>query len=235
MHPEIDLVTTPTGHQVAMVHCNNGASELGSWADLFGEFANRIGAKASSDAVFAALLGAALAGEPDAGGILAYNTLAGEPVTGLEEGRPLLVRTPGSAFTLANFMRAQVYGMFAALSLGMATLAEEGVQLDTMYAHGGVFRTAGVAQRFLAAAIDTPVAVATTASEGGAWGIAVLASYLVDGRGRSLEAFLSDDVFDAVEAETVEPNPQDTAGYRTYLNRYQAGLAAERAAIEALR
>lgn len=234
VHTEIDLVTTPAGDQVAMVHCNNGASEFGSWAGLFTDFAERIGAEADTDAIFAALLGTALAGEPDAGGLLAFNTLAGEPITGLTEGRPLVVRTPGSDFTLANFMRAQVYGMFAALSIGMRTLAEEHVALDTMYAHGGVFRTAGVAQRFLAAAIDTPVAVSTTASEGGAWGVAVLASYLVSGKGRTLPAFLTEDVFASVDTQSMPATGEDVAGYQRYLEAYEAGLAAERAAVKAL-
>ena len=235
VHTEIDLVTTPAGHQVAMVHCNNGASELGSWADLFADFARRLGSKAGADDVFAALLGAALEGEPDAGGLLAFNTLAGEPVTGLDEGRPLVVRTPGSAFTLANFMRSQVYAMFAALSLGMRTLAAENVELDAIYAHGGVFRTAGVAQRFLAASIGTPVTVSTTASEGGAWGMAVLASYLVNGAGRTLQDFLADDVFATMTSETIAPSEDDVAGYRNYLAEYEAGLAIEKAAIGALR
>ena len=235
VHTEIDLVTTPAGHQVAMVHCNNGASELGSWADLFGDFARRIGVPVDQDAVFAALLGAALEGEPDAGGLLAYNALAGEPVIGLDEGRPMIVRTPDSALTLANFMRAQVYASFASLSLGMRTLTAQAVGLDTMYAHGGVFRTADVAQRFLAAAIETPVAVSATAGEGGAWGMAVLASYLINGDGRSLETFLADDVFAAVASTTIVPSDADVAGYRTYLERYEAGLAAERAAVAVLR
>ena len=173
--------------------------------------------------------------EPDAGGLLAYNALAGEPVIGLDEGRPMIVRTPGSALTLANFMRAQIYGSFAALSLGMRTLTAQDVELDTMYAHGGVFRTADVAQRFLAAAIDTQVAVSATAGEGGAWGMAVLASYLVSGKGRSLETFLADDVFAAVASTTIVPSDADVAGYRTYLERYEAGLAAERAAVAVLR
>ncbi|GAA2182526.1 FGGY-family carbohydrate kinase [Brooklawnia cerclae] len=235
VHPELDLVTTPTGDQVAMVHCNNGASELGAWAGVFGEFATALGGSADPDAVFAALLEASLDGQPDAGGLIAYNTLSGEPITGLDEGRPLVVRTPDSRFTLANFVRAQVYGVFATLSLGMRVLRDEDVALDTMYAHGGVFRTAGVAQRFLAAAIGTPVAVSRTAGEGGAWGAAVLASYLANGAGRTLGQFLSQDVFGSMSSEVVTPDPVDTAGYEAFLNRYEAGLAVERAAVGALR
>ncbi len=180
-HHELDLVTTPAGDPVAMVHCNNGASELAAWAGMFGRFAAAAGTPIDADAVFETLFTEALEGEADAGGLLAYNHLAGEPIAGLSEGRPLFVRTPESRLTLANFMRAQLYGMFGTLALGMQVLADEGVGLDLMFAHGGVFRTAGVAQRFLAAALATPVSVGEAASEGGAWGIAILASYLASG------------------------------------------------------
>src|SRR5690606_23562535 len=143
MHHEIDLVTTPAGDPVAMVHCNNGASELGAWAGLFGRFAEAAGTPMSGDAVFATLLSEALDGEADAGGLLAYNYLAGEPISGLDEGRPLVLRTPDSRLTLANFVRAQVYGVFGTLSMGMQVLAGQGVVIDRMLAHGGMFRTAG--------------------------------------------------------------------------------------------
>ncbi len=178
MHHELDLVTTPAGDPVAMVHCNNGASELAAWAGLFGRFASASGTPIDSDAVFETLFREALEGEADAGGLVAYNHLAGEPIAGLDEGRPLFVRTPDSRLTLANFMRAQLYGVFGTLALGMQVLEGEGVALDAMFAHGGIFRTAGVAQRFLAGALGAPVAVGETASEGGAWGIAVLAAYV---------------------------------------------------------
>ncbi|MBW8871012.1 MAG: ATPase, partial [Leifsonia sp.] len=236
VHDELDIVTTPAGDPVAMVHCNNGASELAEWAGLFGRFAAASGAVTDPDAVFDTLLREALTGEDDAGGLLAYNHLAGEPIAGLTEGRPLLVRSPGSRFTLGNLMRAEVYGVFATLALGMRVLDGEGVNLDRMLAHGGVFRTAGVAQRFLAGALDAPVSVAATASEGGAWGIAVLAAYLRS-RGAAehdLDAYLSERVFRDVEFETAEPDPRDVAGFAAYLSRYDAGLAVERAAVEAL-
>ena len=228
-HHELDVVTTPTGDPVAMVHCNNGASELAEWAGMFQRFAEVAGLTLSADAAYDALFTEALAGEADAGGLLAYNYLAGEPVTGLVEGRPLFVRTPDSRFTLANLMRAQLYGVFGTLSLGMQVLASEGVALDRMYAHGGMFRTAGVAQRFLAAALDAPVGVASSASEGGAWGIAVLAAYL--GHDESLADFL-DERFG--EADFTEPDAADVVGYASYLETYRRGLAIERAAIEAL-
>jgi sugar (pentulose or hexulose) kinase len=234
LHTEIDLVTTPAGDPVAMVHCNNGASELAEWAGLFARFTAAAGAPLDDDAVFGALLGEALSGDADAGGVLAYNQLAGEPIAGVAEGRPLVVRTPDSRLTLANFMRAQVYGVFATLTLGMRILAEEGVELDAMLGHGGIFRTAGVAQRFLAGALDAPVTVAKTASEGGAWGIAVLASFLVRGSGSSLGDYLRDRVFADASLSTVHPDPADVAGYAQYLARYEAGLAVENAAATAL-
>lgn len=234
-HEELDLVTTPAGDPVAMVHCNNGASELAEWAGLFHRFGELSGASVDADAVFELLFREALNGDADAGGLLAYNYLAGEPVTGTAEGRPLFVRTPDSRFTLANVVRAQLYGVFGTLSLGMRVLTEEGVALDRMLAHGGIFRTAGVAQRFLAAALNAPVAVGETAAEGGAWGIAVLAAYLREASaGRSLAEYLNDAVFADAATHVADPDPADVAGFATYLERYSAGLAVERAAIAAL-
>jgi sugar (pentulose or hexulose) kinase len=234
IHHELDLVTTPAGDAVAMVHCNNGASELAAWIGLFDRFASVTGAGLASDEVFEALFREALDGDPDAGGLLAYNHLAGEPIAGLAEGRPLFVRTPDSRFTLANFMRAQLYGVFGTLALGMRVLEREGVALDRMFAHGGVFRTAGVAQRFLAGALGAPVAVGETASEGGAWGIAVLASYLSAASDLDLDAYLRERVFGEASFDTVDPDPEDVPGFAAYLNRYRAGLAVESAAITAL-
>ncbi|WP_455604590.1 xylulokinase, partial [Cellulosimicrobium funkei] len=225
VHHELDLVTTPAGDLVAMVHCNNGASELEAWAGLLGELAAAVGSDAGPDDVFGALFRAALDGDADGGGLLAYNYLAGEPITGLDEGRPLVVRTPGSRLTLANFARTQVYGAFGTLALGMRVLAREGVRIDGMLAHGGMFRTAGVAQRLLAAAIGAPVSVGRTAGEGGAWGIAALAG---DARDRAasgaasgstdgaaaldLGAYLREHVFAPAETVPVEPGPAGVAG-----------------------
>ncbi len=234
VHEELDIVTTPGGDLVAMVHCNNGASELGAWAGVFTEFAKAIGAKADANAVFGALFAAALKGEADGGGLLAYNYLAGEPITGLTEGRPLIVRTPGSRLTLANFMRTQLYGAFGTLSLGMNVLWGEGVKLDSMFAHGGMFRTAGVAQRLLAAAIGAPVTVGDTASEGGAWGIAVLAEYLRTGAGEGLGDYLAGRVFADAALSVAKPDPADVEGYAKWLEQYSAGLAIEKAAAEAI-
>ena len=232
VHHELDLVTTPAGDAVAMVHCNNGASELAAWAAMFGGFSAASGQTIDSDTVFDVLFTAALEGEADAGGLLAYNHLSGEPIAGLVEGRPLVVRTPDSRLTLANFMRAQLHGVFGTLALGMQVLAGENVALDRMFAHGGLFRTAGVAQRFLAGALDAPVSVADTASEGGAWGMAVLASFVGDER--SLDAYLRDTVFAAAVFETVDPDATDVAGFATNLDRYRAGLAVELAAVDHL-
>ena len=234
VHPELDVVTTPAGDLVAMVHCNNGASELGAWAEVFGRFAAVLGHPAEPDAVFGALLGEALEGDADGGGLLAYNYLSGEPITGLAEGRPLFVRTPGSRLTLANFMRAQVYGAFGTLSLGMRVLAAEGVGLDTLFAHGGVFRTAGVAQRLLAAAVGAPVAVSRTASEGGPWGMAVLASYLGAAAEQELGTYLDTSIFAGGAVDVVDPDAADVEGFTVFLGRYQAGLAIEQAAVEAI-
>ncbi len=234
LHHEIDMVTTPAGDPVAMVHCNNGASELGAWVSLFSQFAIASGLPASSDAVFTTLFSEALAGAPDAGGLLAYNQLSGEPIAGLDEGRPLVVRTPNSAFTLGNFMRAQLYGVFATLALGMKVLTDEGVSVDQMFAHGGLFRTAGVAQRFLSAAIGAPVSLADTASEGGAWGIAVLAAYAADDTELDLDAWLRARVFAGAQFATVQPDATDVAGFAAYLDQYRAGLAIERSAVTAL-
>jgi sugar (pentulose or hexulose) kinase len=240
VHEELDLVTTPAGDLVAMVHCNNGASELGAWAEVFGQFATALGQPAAPDAVFGALLRSALDGDPDGGGLLAYNYLSGEPITGLEAGRPLFTRTPDSRLTLGNFARAQVYSVFGTLSLGMRVLAGEQVGLDSMFAHGGLFRTEGVAQRLLAAALGAPVAVGHTAGEGGAWGIAVLAAYRASAHGaaapeQSLGAYLDAEIFADAALDVVEPDAGDVAGFSAYLERYSAGLAIERAAVETLR
>jgi sugar (pentulose or hexulose) kinase len=232
LHEEIDLVTTPAGDLVAMVHCNNGASELGEWCGLFGDFARRAGTGLDTGAVFETLFRAALDGAADGGGLLAFNNLAGEHLLHLEEGRPLVVRTPDSEFTLANFMRVQLYGMLAALKLGMRILQAEGVAVDRLFAHGGVFRTQGVAQRLRAGALNAPGTVGDTAAEGGAWGMAVLAAYLRQGAGASLEAYLDERVFAGATTVTVEPDPADVAGFAAYIERYEKALPLQRTAIE---
>lgn len=234
VHPEVDMVTTPAGDLVAMVHCNNGASEIAAWAEVFGQFAAALGHQTDPDEVFGALLREGLAGEADGGGLLAYNYLSGEPITRLAEGRPLFVRTPDSRLTLANFVRTQIYGAFGTLSLGMQVLAEEGVEVDVMIAHGGLFRTEGVAQRLLAAALGTSVAVGQSAGEGGAWGIAVLASYLGAAHEMGLAEFLDRHIFAKAHLVVVEPNEDDMRGFADFLVRYRAGLSVELTATTAI-
>ena len=233
MHRELDLVTTPAGDPVAMVHCNNGASEVNAWVGLFTEFARALGSEADPSAVFEILFSAALGGASDGGGMLAYNYLSGEPITDFEEGRPLFVRSPDSRFDLATFMRTHLFASLATLRIGMDVLQKtEGVRLDRMFAHGGLFRTRGVAQRFLAAAIDTPVSVGDVAAEGGAWGIAVLAAFAT-GRspGQGLADYLDTTVFTGAGLQTAQPEPADVAGFDAFMQRYVAGLPVERAAV----
>ena len=233
VHHELDLVTTPAGDLVAMAHCNNGASELDAWAGLFAEFATAAGVPLDTNAVFTTLFRAALDGAPDGGGMMAFNYLAGEPITGLVQGRPLFLRTPASGFDLATFMRTQLYAALATLRLGLdVLLRDEGVRLDSMFAHGGLFTTKGVAQRFLAAAIDTPVSVAATASEGGPWGMAVLAAYFARREpGQSLPDYLAGTVFAGTELDEVKPDPADVAGFDAFMKRYVAALPVEQSAV----
>ncbi|WP_040283517.1 xylulokinase [Tessaracoccus massiliensis] len=232
LHEEIDLVTTPAGDLVAMAHCNNGALDLAAWVHLFGEVAEAFGAQFDEKTLFETLYRAALDGTPDGGGMLAYNFVAGEHVVDLEEGRPLFVRHPSSTFTLANFMRTHLFSTFGALRVGMDVLKEEGVQIDSMFAHGGLFKTEGVAQNFLAAAMDTQVSVGEVAGEGGAWGMALLAAFL-DADETSLADWLADEVFVGGHISTVSPDPRDVAGFNTFMERFRRGLPIERAAIDA--
>lgn len=233
LHEEIDLVTTPAGDLVAMAHCNNGAVDLQAWVGLFGEAAAAMGAQFDTNALFQTLYTAALEADADGGGMLAFNYLAGEHVVGMEAGRPMFVRTPHSSFTLANFMRTHLFASLGALRVGMdILLKDEGVELDSMFAHGGLFKTKGVAQGFLAAAMNTPVSVGEVAGEGGAWGMALLASFL--GADAVLADWLDSEVFGDAEIDTVEPKAADVEGFDTFMERYRAGLAIERAAVDAL-
>lgn len=237
VYPEIDLVTTPTGNLVAMVHCNNCTSDLNAWVNLFKEFAEAMGMQVDMNQLFGTLYHKAMEGDADCGGLLAYNYFSGEHITGFEEGRPLFVRTPESKFNLANFMRVNLFTSLGALKTGMdILLKEEGVKLDKILGHGGLFKTKGVGQNLLAGAIDTPVSVMETAGEGGAWGIAVLASYLVNKEsGESLEDYLNHKVFAGQEGEEVQPDTRDVQGFNEFMVRYKAGLAIERAAVENLK
>jgi len=234
VHRELDLVTTPDGNLVAMVHCNNGASELNAWAALFAEFAEALGVEVDASTVFETLFTSALKGAADGGGLMAYNYLSGEPITELDEGRPLFLRAPDGVFNLANFIRVQLYAALATLRIGMDVLQRnEGVRLDRMFAHGGLFKTKGVAQGFLAAALETPVSLGDTAAEGGAWGIATLAAFADVARtsDQSLTDFLNQQVFADARLETINPDTADVAGFDAFIQRYLAALPVERAAV----
>lgn len=236
VHPELDVVTTPSGRLVGMAHCNNCTSDLNAWIGLFSEYAKMLGIEQTPDELFGNLFRKALEGDPDCGGLLSYNYYSGEHVTGFDEGRPLFVRTPESKLTLANFMRTHLYSALGALKTGLDILMiEENVQIDRMFGHGGFFKTKGVGQRIMAAAINAPVSVMETAGEGGAWGIALLAAYMKNrAENETLEDYLANRVFAQNAGEEVQPDATDVAGFNAFIQRYRAGLLIERAAVESL-
>ena len=231
VYEEIDLVTTPTGRPVAMVHCNNCTNDTNAWAGVLKETAQLFGASPDTGELYTRLYEKSLEGDPDCGGVLVYNNLAGEGVTHLDQGRPMVLRGSESRFTLANFFRAQLYSTMATLKLGMDILASEQVAVDSLTGHGGLFKTPGVGQRYLAAACNAPVTCMETAGEGGPYGMALLALYLLYGD-EPLEQFLETRVFQNTMKTTLPPMPEDVAGFRVYMERYKAGLAVERSAIE---
>lgn len=236
VHEEIDMVTTPDGKPVAMVHCNNCTSDLNAWVDLFAEFAEAFGVKADRNELFGTLYRKALEGDADCGGLMAFNYFSGEPVTGLAEGRPLFVRTPDSRFRLANFMRAHLFSSLAALKIGLdILLKEEHAGVDRIMGHGGFFKTPVVGQKVMAAAMNAPVTVMENAGEGGAWGIALLAAYMT-GRQQeeTLSEYLANRVFAGQQGSTVEPEEKDVEGFDAFVKRYKACLPCERAAVEGL-
>ncbi|MBN1440119.1 MAG: FGGY-family carbohydrate kinase [Anaerolineales bacterium] len=236
LYPEIDMVTTPAGKPVAMVHSNNCTSDLNAWVALFREFAEALGAETAEDKLYELLYTRGLAGEADGGGLLAYNYFSGEHLTGLAEGRPLFVRTPESRFTLANFMRTHLFSALGALKTGLEIFEKERVKIDRILGHGGFFKTKQVGQRIMAAAMNAPVSVMETAGEGGAWGMALLAAYMLrKAEKQSLEAFLADRVFAGQTGTTVDPDPADVAGFSAFMERYKLGLVIEKTAVEALR
>ncbi len=236
VYREIDMVTTPTGFPCAMSHANNGTSDLNAWVSLFGEFAEMMGVKAGTEELFEKLYTRSLEGDKDCGGLLAYGYYSGENITMINEGRLAFLRTAESRFNLANFMRVHLYTSLGAVKLGLDILMdEEQVKVDRIMGHGGFFKTKGVGQRYLAAAAGAPVTVMDTASEGGAWGIALLAAYLADKTvGERLEDYLETRIFRELSGETVIPDERDTAGFHTFMERYKAGLSVEKAAIEAM-
>ena len=234
-YEEIDMVTTPTGEPVAMVHCNNCTSDLNAWVDLFKETLDLFGADVSMNDLYGKLYNKALEGDADCGGLLAYNYFSGEHVTGFEEGRPLFVRKPDAAFTLSNFMWTHLYTSLGALKTGMdILLKEEKVAIDRITGHGGLFKTKGVGQSILAAACNTPIAVMETAGEGGAWGMAILANYMISGEKLPLDVYLEQEVFADAACEIEEPKEEMVAGFETFMENYKAGLAVERAAVDHL-
>ena len=237
VHPEVDMVTTPTGKPVALVHSNNCTSDINAWLDLFQEFANALGAKVSESRLFEMLYQKALTGDADGGGLLLYNYLSGEHITQLEAGRPLFVRTPESRFTLSNFMRVQLFSALGALKIGMEILFdEEQVKIDQLLGHGGFFKTKEVGQKIMAAAMNVPVTVMETAGEGGAWGSALLASYMLRKLDQEpLEAYLCRAVFAGEHGATIAPDQRDIDGFAGFMGRYKKGLVIERAAVDGLR
>ena len=230
----IDMVTTPDGSLVAMVHCNNCTSDLNAWVNLFKEYQQLLGIPVDMNEVFGKLYNNALTGDADCGGLISYNYISGEPVTGLAEGRPLFVRSANDKFNLANFMRAHLYASVGVLKIGNDILFnDEHVKVDRITGHGGLFKTKGVGQRVLAAAINSPISVMETAGEGGAWGIALLASYLVNNTDKeSLADYLENKVFAGNTGVEIAPAPEDVAGFNIYIENYKRGLAIEQSAVE---
>jgi len=236
VYPELDMVTTPTGKPVAMVHCNNCTSDINAWAGMLHGFAAAAGQEVDMGKVFVTLFNAAMEGDKDCDGVINYNYFSGEPVTGLDEGRPMMVRMPDSKLTFANFARSLVYGAIVSLKLGMDILAGEQVKIDSLLGHGGFFKTPGVGQKLMAAALGTPVSVMETAGEGGPWGMALLAAYRVNRKeGETLEAYLSEKVFGDNKGTKAEPDAADAEGFNAYTKLFVAGLDAERAATKSMR
>ena len=234
VYPEVGVVATPGGRPVAMVHCSNCTSDLNRWAALLREVLGLFGQKVSDGELFTKLYETALLGAPDAGGVTVCNYLTGESVPHLDEGRPFLLRQTDAQFTLPNFMRAQLMSTMVTLSLGMELMRDEHIQIDSLTGHGGLFKTPVVGQRLLAAALETPITVMKTAENGGPWGMALLAAYMLDSGGLALEDFLNARVFASAERVTLAPEPADVEGFRRYRDRFAAALAVEKAAIEAV-
>ena len=235
VHEEIDMVTTPTGKPVAMVHCNNCTNDTNAWAGVLRETARMFGAEPDISELYTKLYQKSLEGDPDCGGVMVCNYLAGEGVTHMDEGRPLVLRTPEAKFTLANFLRSQLYSTMATLKIGMDILAQEGVVIDSLTGHGGLFKTPVVGQKYMAAACNAPVACMETAGEGGPYGMALLAAYMLNcNEGETLENYLSNRVFAGVSGSTMQPEMPDVDGFNAYIEKYKALLQVERAAVEVL-
>ena len=235
VYPEIDLVTTPDGALVGMVHCNNCTSEINNWVKVFKEFQELMGAPVDMNELFTKLYSVALEGDADCGGLTLFNYLSGEPVTGFEEGALLLAKKAEDKLSLANLMRANLYSAMAALKIGLdLMLKEEGVKVDEMYGHGGYFKTKGVGTKIAAAAINAPVSVMETASEGGAWGIALLAAFMDKKNGMSLSDYLNNCIFNNTKCEKCAPEAKDVEGFDAFIEKYKRAIAVEKAAVENL-
>lgn len=236
VHEELDLVTTPVGDTVAMVHCNNCTSDLNKWIGLFKEFSDLFGCNIDINDIYGTLYKNAMTGAKDCDGIVAFNTLSGEPVIGTNEGRPMVFHKPDAKVNLANFMRAHLYASLATLKVGCDILfKEEHVKVDTIYGHGGLFKTEGVGQNILAAAMNAPVALMSTAGEGGPWGMAILASYMVHkAQGEEFADFLTNRVFAGEQSKVAQPDPEDVKGFDAYIANYVKAVKVQQAAIEAL-
>ena len=236
VHREIDMVTTPDGLPVAMVHCNNCTSDINAWVQLFEEFTQLMGFDVDKNALFTKLFQVALKGDPDCGGLLSYNYFSGEGVTDLDEGRPLFVRTPNARLSLANFMRTHLLSALATLKIGMDILTQtEQVKIDKLYGHGGFFKTPEVGQRMLSAAVGTPVSVMETAGEGGPYGMALLAAYMLwRDENESLPDYLDNKVFANAKSSTLTASNEDISGFSAFLDRYKKALLLERLATEAV-
>ncbi|UKK73277.1 FGGY-family carbohydrate kinase [Segatella bryantii] len=230
----IDIVTTPDGSPVAMVHCNNCTSEINAWVNIFKQYQELMGFPVNMNEIYTKLFNAALEGQADCGGLISYNYVSGEPVTGLADGRPLFVRAANDKFDLANFMRTQLYAAIGVLKIGNDILfKEEKINVDRITGHGGYFTTKGVGQRFLAAALNSPISVMETAGEGGAWGIALLASYLINkSSNQELSDYLETKVFAGNTGIEIKPTKEDVEGFNAYIEQYKKGLAIEKAAVE---
>jgi sugar (pentulose or hexulose) kinase len=232
IYPEIDIVTTPAGKPVAMVHCNNCTSDIDAWIKLFKELLDISGTKMDKTVFYNALYHKALEAEIDCGGLLSFNYYSGETITGIEEGRPLFARLPDSNFTLANFMRTLLFSSMATLKYGIDILKErEKVRIDSLLGHGGLFKTKDVGQRFMAAVFNAPVGVMESAGEGGAWGIALLAAFMREGA-KILEIFLAEKVFAGKTGARIDPDPKDVESFKKFMEQYTEGLKIERAAVE---
>ena len=236
VHREIDMVTTPDGAPVAMVHCNNCTSDINAWVNLFSEFAAMMGVKVGKGELFTGLFRKALEGDPDCGGLMSFNYFSGEGVTDLDEGRPVFARVPDAKFTLANFMRTHLLSALATLKIGMDILTDlEQVRIDKLYGHGGFFKTPEAGQRMLSAAVNTPVSVMETAGEGGPYGMALLGAYMLwKDEGESLPDFLDNKVFAGAKSVTLMAEPADVEGFAAFLARYRRALPLERTATEVL-